>query len=147
MEKPQWGRRIAQFPAPESVGEREWGKETLLVLAPGRYTLKRIEMKAGSAGGLQYHRIKDEAGVMLEGDMVVTYDLGDGTLETKKVGPGDVFHFPAGAIHKAKALTDCVYIEASNPVFNDRVHVESFYGIDKEDGGLPSTKPWEIEFR
>ena len=115
--------------------------------APRLYTLKRIFMRKGHKGGLQFHRMKDECGVMIEGAMKVTYDEGDGALGERICRTGDVFHFPAGSVHQAEALVDCVYIEASNPVFNDRVHVEHLYGRDAEDGGLPSTKPWEIELR
>lgn len=137
----------AKFPKPESVGEREWGTEDLLVLAPRKYSMKLIRMKEGAAGGLQYHRRKDEAGWMLYGAMRVTYDDGTGKLVDRVVRPGEAFHFPCGAVHKATALTPCAYIEVSTPHFNDRVHVEGAYGIDREEGGLPSTHVSEIELR
>ena len=38
------------------MGKRIWGKETLLCLIKNKFTLKRIFMKKGSKGGLQYHR-------------------------------------------------------------------------------------------
>jgi quercetin dioxygenase-like cupin family protein len=138
---------VAKFPQPESVGPREWGTEDLRVLASRKYMLKDIRMKAGTEGGLQYHRLKDEAGIMIEGQMKVTYDDGTGRLVDRIVGPGDAFHFPTGAKHKAVALTDCYYVEASTPHFNDRVHVEGVYGIEEEAGGLPTTHISEIEVR
>jgi quercetin dioxygenase-like cupin family protein len=137
----------ARFPEPESLGEREWGLETQLGLASGKYVMKYIFMKEGSEGGLQYHRLKDEMGFMLHGQMGVLYDDGDGNLVPRTVGPGDVFHFPTGCRHKAVAITDCAYVECSTPHFNDRVHVEADYGIDTEAGGLPSTELEEIEVR
>jgi mannose-6-phosphate isomerase len=138
---------VARFPEPESVGPREWGHETLLVLAPRKYTMKLITMFAGAEGGLQYHRKKDEAGIMTYGEMVVTYDDGSGALVDRTLVAGDTFHFPTGCVHKARAVTECAYIEVSTPHFNDRVHVETNYGIEKEAGGLPSTKVSEIELR
>ena len=138
---------VARFPQPSFVGERDWGEEIMLVHAPQKYTLKRIKMNKGSKGGLQYHRLKDEAGVMLRGKMLVRYDGGDGTLVTRVVSAGDSFHFPPASVHQAEALTDCEYIEASTPHFNDRVHVEGKYGIDHEDGGLPTTEISEVQFR
>ncbi len=137
----------AKFPKPESVGPREWGSETLLVLSPGKYTMKRIYMHEGARGGLQYHRRKDEAGLMLMGEMKVIYDDGTGRLATRSLRPGDSFWFPAGAVHQAEAVTACCYIECSTPHFNDRVHVEGTYGITEEAGGLPSTHISEIELR
>lgn len=120
--------------------------EELLVLAPEKYTLKRIRMKKGAKGGLQYHRLKDEAGVMLFGKMLVRYDDGTG-LKEKILVAGEAFRFPPGSVHQAEALTVCEYIEASTPHFNDRVHVEKDYGIEEEAGGLPSTTLEEVELR
>jgi quercetin dioxygenase-like cupin family protein len=136
-----------KFPKPESVGPRQWGREILLAHAPEKWTLKRIEMTAGSEGGLQYHRLKDEGGVMVEGMMKVIYDAGSGDLVERIIGAGAAFHFPPGSVHKAVAITDCAYIEVSTPHFNDRVHVESKYGIEGEAGGLPSTSLHEVELR
>lgn len=137
---------VARFPAPEQTLYREWGTETVLFVGNG-YMQKLITMKAGKAGGLQKHRLKDEGGVMLKGSMVVTYDDGTGNLVDRTVRRGDIFHFPAGCVHKARALTNCSYLEASTPHFNDRVHCEADYGIEKEEGGLPSTELDEIEVR
>jgi quercetin dioxygenase-like cupin family protein len=136
----------ARFPRPESVGPREWGTETLLLLAPQKYTMKLITMKQGAKGGLQYHRQKDEGGVMTKGTMLIRYDE-NGELKERKVRAGEVFHFPTGCVHQAEAITACAYIEVSTPHFNDRVHVESDYGIEAEAGGLPSTKLEDVECR
>ena len=137
----------ANFPQPKSVGPREWGEEVLLLLAPQKYTMKLITMKSGAKGGLQYHRLKDEGGIMMKGSMRVRYDDGSGTLVERLCRRGDVFHFPAGSVHQAEAVTACSYIEVSTPHFNDRVHVEDKYGIEHEDGGLPSTSLEEVELR
>lgn len=130
----------ARFIAPTDLGPREWGTETLLLLSHGNYTLKRISMHKGAKGGLQYHHLKDEGGVMLSGEMLIRYDRGDGVLAEHVCKPGEVFHFPQGAVHQSEAVTDCEYIEVSTPFFNDRVHVERLYGIEEEAGGLPSTR-------
>jgi quercetin dioxygenase-like cupin family protein len=137
----------ASFPQPEDVGPRDWGTETLLLLAPKKYSLKLITMKQGAKGGLQKHHLKDEGGIMMKGSMRVRYDDGSGTLAERICRRGDVFHFPPGAVHQAEALTACSYIEVSTPHFNDRQHVEHEYGIEKEDGGLPSTTLDEVELR
>jgi mannose-6-phosphate isomerase-like protein (cupin superfamily) len=133
-------RPSARFPVPESVGPREWGTELLLLLVSGKFTLKLITMKRGAKGGLQYHRLKDEGGVMTKGAMLIRYDDGTGVLVERMVRAGDVFHFPPGCRHQAEAFTTCSYVEVSTPHFNDRVHAEHEYGINKEDGGLPSTE-------
>ena len=136
-----------KFPKPESVGHRDWGNEDLLVLVSGKYTLKKIFLKEGCKGGLQFHRQKNECGVIIYGKMIVKFDNGAGVLVEKIVGEGDVFHFEPGVVHQTEAIVDTVYIEASTPHFNDRVHVENLYGINEEAGGLPTTAVDQIEFK
>jgi len=128
------GRPVAQFPDAESVGPREWGDELLLVLASKKYSMKKLVVKAGKKGVLQYHRQKDEASYIVSGEMILRYENMNGSLQEKKVGPGDWFHFPAGCVHQEEAITDVVRIEVSTPHFNDRVRVEHEFGITNSSG-------------
>jgi uncharacterized RmlC-like cupin family protein len=139
-------RPVAQFPIAESVGPRDWGEETLLVLASGKYIMKRLCIKAGKRGGLQYHRKKDEASYVISGRMIIRYEDDKGKLIDKEVGPGDWFHFPNGCIHQEIAITDVVRIEVSTPHFNDRVRVEEMFDI-LDQTGLQTTSESDIEIR
>ena len=139
-------RPTASFPSPESVGERDWGEEILLVLSPGKYTMKKLFTRAGKKGGLQYHRKKDEASFIISGKMRLRYEDNNGMLVEKEVGPGEWFHFPAGCIHQEIAITDVVRIEVSTPHFNDRVRVESMFEME-DISGLPTTEESEIQER
>ena len=136
-------RPVTQFPEAVSVGEREWGEETLLVLASNKYTMKRLFIRAGQQGGLQFHRKKDEASYIVFGKMILRYENEKGELVEKEVSEGDWFHFPAGCIHQEIAVTDVVRIEVSTPHFNDRVRVEHMFGIE-DTTGLPTTEEHEI---
>ena len=71
-------RPTAKFPEAESVGPRIWGEEILLVLSSGQYTMKKLIVKAGKKGGLQYHRKKDEASYIVSGEMILRYEDGGG---------------------------------------------------------------------
>ena len=126
------------FPEPVDLGERIWGEEVLLAVVSGKYSLKRLLVRAGCKGGLQYHRLKDEVAVLISGQMIIRTDNGSGKLIERIVGPGDVVHFAPGVVHQEEAITDCVLIEASTPHFNDRVRVEEVYGSSETDG-LPTT--------
>ena len=132
------------FPEPKSVGDRPWGTEDLIALVSKQFSVKRLKIKAGNKGGLQYHRLKDEVAVMISGNMLIRYDLGDKVLREKIVGPGEVVHCPPGLVHQEESLTDCEIIEASSPHFNDRVRVEEEYGLG-EPIGLPTTNQDEIK--
>jgi mannose-6-phosphate isomerase-like protein (cupin superfamily) len=134
------------FPVAQSVGERPWGTEDLLALVSKQFSVKRLKIKAGNKGGLQYHRFKDEIAIMISGQMLIRYDLGDKILQEKIVKAGEVVHFPPGLVHQEEAITDCEIIEASSPHFNDRVRVEENYGFGSPKG-LPTTLETEIEIR
>ena len=134
------------FPVAQSVGERPWGTEDLLALVSKQFSVKRLKIKAGNKGGLQYHRFKDEVAIIISGQMLIRYDLGDKILQEKIVNPGEVVHFPPGLVHQEEAITDCEIIEASSPHFNDRVRVETNYGFGSPQG-LPTTLETEIEVR
>ena len=136
----------AVFPVAHSVGERPWGTEDLLALVSKQFSVKRLKIKAGNKGGLQYHRFKDEVAIMISGQMLIRYDLGDKILQEKIINAGDVVHFPPGLVHQEEAITDCEIIEASSPHFNDRVRVETNYGFGSPQG-LPTTLETEIEVR
>ena len=134
------------FPVAQSVGERPWGTEDLLALVSKQFSVKRLKIKAGNKGGLQYHRFKDEVAIIISGQMLIRYDLGDKILQEKIVKAGEVVHFPPGLVHQEEAITDCEIIEASSPHFNDRVRVEENYGFGSPKG-LPTTLETEVEIR
>lgn len=138
MNKPIQPNGSAVFPEPHDVGARPWGREIMLHALKGSFTFKRLEMKKGAKGGLQYHHKKAETGYVLEGELLVRFDPGNGVLEERICKPGMVVHFPLGAVHQEEALTDCVILEVSTPFLNDRVRVEELYGLPKGEG-LPST--------
>ena len=61
------------FPKTKSLGKRLWGKEELLVLIPGVLTLKKLTINKNSKGGLQFHRLKNECGILLSGKLKIIY--------------------------------------------------------------------------
>lgn len=128
-------RQIQVIP-PRDLGPRDWGTETLIVETP-HYIGKRLNMRAGSAGGLQYHAHKDEAFLLVDGVAIVDYDT-DGHLTSLEMRPGVMVHVPPGAPHRVRAITDCLFYEWSTPHFNDRVRCEAEYG-EPATGGLPTT--------
>lgn len=127
------------FPMAKDVGKRSWGQETLLILISKKISLKKLKIKKGKKGGLQYHHKKNECGYIVSGKLKITYDLGNKKLKSKLLKAGDCFHFPPGLVHQEEAISACEIIEASTPHFNDRVRVEKKYNFKNKRGGLPST--------
>lgn len=117
---------------------RDWGEEILIAETP-TYLGKVLKMKAGTKGGLQFHRQKEETFYLFSGKAIVRSDDADlRILRQRVMQPGESYHIPPGAVHQVEALTDCVFFEASTPHHNDRVRVEALYGLPG-DGGLPTT--------
>ena len=71
------------FPKEKSVGKRVWGEEKLLVLISKILSLKKLKIKRGKKGGLQYHRKKNECGILLSGKLILRHDNGKGKLIKK----------------------------------------------------------------
>lgn len=110
---------------PRELGTKDWGQE-LLVAETGTYIGKVLTMRAGASGPLQYHERKDETFHLYEGHAELTTDVG-GKLITRPMRAGQSYHVPPGTVHRVKAVTACVFFEASTPVFDDRVNVEDRY--------------------
>lgn len=102
---------------PVALGPKDWGTELLVAHTPF-YTGKVLSMRAGATGPLQYHERKDETFFLFSGQAIVH----DGN-QSLPMEAGESWHVPPGAVHRVEAVTDCVFFEASNPVFNDRVAV------------------------
>ena len=105
-------KKIAIFPKKKLVGKRIWGTEVLGALIPKKISLKILKIKKGNMGGLQYHRKKDECGIIISGKLLVRYRNKKNKLSKKVLKKGDTFHFPPGCIHQEEALTNCEIIEA-----------------------------------
>lgn len=110
------------------VLERTWGQE-VIIAKTSDYLGKVLLYKAGKAGGLQYHREKDETFYLAAGTGWMEYDDGTGTLVKRTMAPKESFRIPPGAPHRFQAITDCVGFEVSTPHFDDRVRVEEQYNV------------------
>ena len=129
------------IPEVEDMGARPWGKEEVLAVASNQIMMKRLFIRAGTKGGLQYHRKRVEAGYIVSGKMIVRLGL-DGEIEEKVLKSGDHFIFPTGLVHQEEAIDDTIIIECSTPWINDRVRVEKEFGLGEPEG-MPTTAPGE----
>jgi mannose-6-phosphate isomerase len=112
-------RRVKPFEVPG----KPWGTELVFTEPDAPYLGKVLSMRAGTGGALQYHMQKEETFYLLAGEARVTWSDHDGHLFFDDMLPGQAYHVPPGAIHQVEAKTDCVLIEASTPVFGDRVKI------------------------
>ena len=134
-----------KFLKPKMVGKRDWGQEHLLALVSKKFSFKYLKIKKGKKGGLQFHRKKNECGIIISGKLKIRYQTKNGNLKSKILKKGSVFHFPPKSIHQEIALETTEIIEASTPHFNDRVRVENRFG-EKLLNGLKTTNLKDIKY-
>ena len=131
----------------KSMGLRNWGDEILLTVSEGNYSVKKLFIKKGSKGGLQYHHKKDETGFVISGQLLIRYinKINQNIIEEKLLRSGDCFRFKPYCIHQEEAIEDTTIIEVSTPFANDRVRVENLFNLESLPG-LPSTSIEDIKF-
>jgi mannose-6-phosphate isomerase len=107
---------------PYEIPGKPWGTE-LVVAHTDQYLGKVLWMKAGHGGAFQLHEKKDETFYLLLGKAMVKYRTDDGGTVEEEMRAGEAYHVPPGAAHQVTAIEDCVFVEASTPVFDDRLPV------------------------
>ncbi len=93
--------------------EKPWGHEEIFAIVEGSYVGKTLHVNAGEALSLQYHHHKDETIAVLSGNAQM--DVGDDetSLRTVELPAGASIHVPPGLLHRVRAVTDAVLVEAS----------------------------------
>ena len=108
--------------------EKPWGSELIWAVTDA-YAGKILFVKEGESLSLQFHKVKDEAWYVLSGRAEVELGgPGERMLNSEIVSPGAAFHFPAGTVHRVKAVEDTTILEVSTPELDDIVRLEDRYG-------------------
>lgn len=102
--------------------EKPWGREIWWAVTD-RYVGKILEVRAGQALSLQYHRYKLESMFFRRGRGRLV--LGD---REYPVGDGSAVTVPPGTLHRIIAESDLEIFEVSTPEVEDVVRVEDAYG-------------------
>ena len=119
-----------------SIVEKPWGHEEIWACT-SRYAGKILVIKKGHRLSRQYHRVKEETVMVLEGTLVCEEGPrrpGDDVIR-HELGPGGIFHVRAGTIHRFCAEeTDVRLVEVSTSEIQDVVRLEDDYRrIDPAD--------------
>ena len=106
--------------------EKPWGHE-LIWARTDKYVGKILHINTGHRLSKQYHVVKDETIMLLEGQMVLE-------IETNGVPKGilmkkwDRYHITPGTIHRMIAITDVDVMEVSTTELEDVIRLEDDYG-------------------
>lgn len=108
---------------------KHWGDERWLVPEGCAFGFKVITIRSGKRTSLQYHRVKEEANLVLcgEGILYLANDVG-AALSQYPLVPGHIAHIRANIVHRVEAVTDLVLVEVSTPELDDVVRLEDDLG-------------------
>jgi mannose-6-phosphate isomerase len=112
---------------------KPWGHEEIFAVVEGSYVGKTLHVNAGEALSLQYHHTKDETIAVLSGEAQIDVGDDEASLRTVELPAGSSIHVPPGLLHRLRAVSDAVLVEASTagPGWReDVVRVDDRYGRD-----------------
>lgn len=104
------------------IVDKPWGREIWWAVTD-KYVGKILEVKAGHALSLQYHREKLETLFFYQGEGILV--LGE---ETITVRPMEAYTIEPGTKHRITAITDLTVFEVSTTQLDDVVRLEDLYG-------------------
>jgi mannose-6-phosphate isomerase len=113
--------------------DKPWGHEEIFAVVEGSYVGKTLHVNAGQALSLQYHHHKDETIAVLSGEAQIDVGDDEASLHTVDLPTGSAIHVPPGLLHRVRAVSDAVLVEASTagPGWReDVVRLEDRYGRD-----------------
>jgi len=109
--------------------DKPWGHEEIWALS-SRYAGKILVINKGHRLSRQYHNVKEETIMVLEGTLVCEEGPTEVGAEIKRhiMGPGEIFHVRPGTIHRFCAEeTDVRLVEVSTSETSDVVRLEDDY--------------------
>ena len=109
--------------------DKPWGHEEIWAQS-SRYAGKILVINKGHRLSRQYHRVKEETVMVLEGTLVCEEgptEIG-GEIKRHVMGPGEIFHVRPGTIHRFCAEeTNVRLVEVSTSETADVVRLEDDY--------------------
>jgi mannose-6-phosphate isomerase len=116
----------AEADLPRQVA-KPWGGE-LIWAWTDRYVGKILTIRAGRRLSFQYHEVKDEWILVVDGRLRLTLENDAGEIEERDLGPGEGAHVPPGRRHRYAGLETCRVVEVSTPQLDDVVRLTDDYG-------------------
>jgi len=112
-----------------AIIEKPWGHEEIWATST-RYVGKILYLKKGHRLSRQYHRVKEETIMVLEGVLILESgpQHEEDSIVCHTLLPGDIFHVPPGTVHRFCAEQgDVKVVEVSTPEIRDVVRLEDDY--------------------
>lgn len=105
---------------------KPWGFEQIIEINKN-YLLKKLFMKKNHRCSLQYHNKKKETIYIISGELKIYFGKQKNNLKSKNYKKGSSVTIEPRIIHRMKAKTNCLYLEASTPHNSDVVRLSDDY--------------------
>ena len=105
---------------------KPWGYEKIIEINK-KYLLKKLFMKKNHRCSLQFHKKKKETIYILSGKLRIYLGKNKNKLNSKIYKSGNNITIKPKIIHRMKAITNCLYLEASTPQNKDVVRLSDDY--------------------
>jgi mannose-6-phosphate isomerase-like protein (cupin superfamily) len=112
------------------IVNKPWGHENIWALTE-KYVGKILHINEGKRLSLQFHKVKEETIMVLEGTLELILEEGN-RIEQRSVilKPGQTYHISPLTIHRFSASqgTDVKLVEVSTTEIHDVVRIEDDHG-------------------
>jgi len=103
--------------------EKPWGYEELIE-CNDKYVVKKLFMKKGNACSIQYHELKTETIVVINGKITILVGSSLEDLTKRVYLPGETITIKPYTVHRMEAENeDCLYLETSTNELWDIIHI------------------------
>ena len=112
------------------IVNKPWGHENIWALTE-KYVGKVLHIKAGHRLSLQFHKVKEETILVIEGTMELVLEEGSQRDQHSIImNPGDTYHISPLTVHRFSASqgTDVKVVEVSTTEIHDVVRLEDDHG-------------------
>ncbi len=106
---------------------KPWGYELVFTPPEAPTVGKLLHLNAGSRFSLQYHEIKEETLILVNGEAKITLGENENNLTTEEMRKNSGYFIPKGLIHRCEAITDCDILESSTKEEGTTVRIEDDY--------------------
>lgn len=112
--------------------EKPWGYEIILSPPTAPVTTKILHLKTKARFSLQYHEVKEETLVLVNGEAKIIYGDSLDKLAEEPMEKEKGYFIPKGLIHRCQAITDCDIWESSTPELGTTVRLQDDYSRGDE---------------
>lgn len=112
--------------------DKPWGYELILTPPEATATAKILHLNKGARFSLQFHEMKAETLVLINGEAKFVWGNEKNKLFEEKMKNGRGYFIPKGLIHRCEAITDCDIFESSTKEEGTTVRLSDDYSRGNE---------------